>query len=132
LFAEWDVDQYLILSGDHLYRMNYADFIQRHRETKADVTISVVPMDEERASDFGLMTIDKVGRVRSFSEKPKGADLRAMRVDTTVLGLTSDEAAQAPYIASMGIYVFEKQVLHDLLNCDRERTDFGEKSFPTV
>ena len=130
LFAEWDVDQYLILSGDHLYRMDYADFIQRHRETKADVTISVVPMDEERASDFGLMKIDKAGRVRSFSEKPKGADLRAMRVDTTVLGLTADEAARAPYIASMGIYVFEKQVLHDLLNCDRQRTDFGREIIP--
>ena len=47
LFAEWDVDQYLILSGDHLYRMNYADFIQRHRETKADITLSVVPVDEQ-------------------------------------------------------------------------------------
>ena len=46
LFAEWNVDQYLILSGDHLYRMNYADFIHRHRDTKADITISVVPVDE--------------------------------------------------------------------------------------
>ena len=58
LFAEWDVDQYLILSGDHLYRMNYADFIHRHRETKADITIGVVPVDGQRASDFGLMRID--------------------------------------------------------------------------
>jgi glucose-1-phosphate adenylyltransferase len=72
LFAEWDVDQYLILSGDHLYRMNYADFIHRHRETKADITISVVPMDDTHASDFGLMKIDNKGRVTSFSEKPKG------------------------------------------------------------
>src|SRR5262249_59579739 len=59
LFGEWDVDQYLILSGDHLYRMNYADFVQRHRETKADITLSVVPVDERRASDLGLMKIDK-------------------------------------------------------------------------
>jgi glucose-1-phosphate adenylyltransferase len=72
LFAECDVDQYLILSGDQLYRMNYADFVARHRETKADITIGVVPMDEARASDFGLMKIDDTGRVRSFSEKPKG------------------------------------------------------------
>ena len=85
LFAEWDVDQYLILSGDHLYRMNYADFIQRHRETKADVTLSVVPVEEQGASDFGLMKIDGNGRVRSFSEKPKGDALKAMQVDTTVL-----------------------------------------------
>ncbi|HEY6366407.1 MAG TPA: glucose-1-phosphate adenylyltransferase [Candidatus Binatia bacterium] len=130
LFAEWDVDQYLVLSGDHLYRMNYADFIHRHRETKADITLSVVPVDEHRASDFGLMKIDKTGRVMSFSEKPKGDALRAMRVDTTVLGLPAKKAKEFPYIASMGIYVFEKRVLHDLLNESRDRTDFGREVIP--
>jgi len=130
LFAEWDVDEYLILSGDHLYRMNYADFIHRHRETKADITLSVVPVDEHRASDFGLMKIDKTGRVISFSEKPKGDALKAMRVDTSVLGLTAKKAREFPYIASMGIYVFEKQVLHDLLSESRDRTDFGREVIP--
>ena len=130
LFAEWDVDQYLVLSGDHLYRMNYADFIHRHRETKADITLSVVPVDEHRASDFGLMKIDKTGRVTSFSEKPKGEALRAMRVDTTVLGLPAKKAREFPYIASMGIYVFEKRVLHDLLNGSRDQTDFGREVIP--
>jgi glucose-1-phosphate adenylyltransferase len=132
LFAEWDVDQYLILSGDHLYRMNYADFIQRHRETKADITISVVPMDEDRAFDFGLMKIDDKGRVTSFSEKPKDDALKAMRVNTSVLGLSPEEAKLSPYIASMGIYVFEKRVLHDLLNHDRGRTDFGREILPAA
>jgi glucose-1-phosphate adenylyltransferase len=130
LFAEWDVDQYLILSGDHLYRMNYADFIQRHRETKADVTLSVVPVDESRASDLGLMKIDQTGRVIAFSEKPKGDPLKAMRVDTTVLGLSPLKARESPYIASTGIYVFEKQVLHDLLNEAPEQTDFGKEVLP--
>jgi glucose-1-phosphate adenylyltransferase len=130
LFAEWDVDQYLILSGDHLYRMNYADFIHRHRETKADITLSVVPVDEHRASDFGLMKTDKTGRVMSFSEKPKGDALKAMRVDTTVLGLSAKKAREFPYIASMGIYVFEKRVLHDLLNGSRDQTDFGREVIP--
>ncbi|MGH7853116.1 MAG: glucose-1-phosphate adenylyltransferase [Candidatus Binatia bacterium] len=130
LFAEWDVDQYLILSGDHLYRMNYANFIQRHRETKADITLSVVPMDEARANDFGLMKIDKKGRVTSFSEKPKGDALKSMRVDTSVLGLPPEEVKLSPYIASMGIYVFEKQVLHDLLSRDPDRTDFGKEILP--
>jgi glucose-1-phosphate adenylyltransferase len=132
LFAEWDVDQYLILSGDHLYRMNYADFIHRHRETEADITISVVPMDKDRAFDFGLMKIDKTGRVTAFSEKPKGGALEAMQVDTTVLGLTAEEATSSPYIASMGIYVFEKQVLHDLLNQAPNRTDFGREILPAA
>src|SRR6185295_1507388 len=130
LLAEWDVDQYLILSGDHLYRMNYADFIQHHRETRADITISVVPIDENRASDFGLMRIDRTGSVTSFSEKPKGEALRSMRVDTSVLGLSPEEAMVSPYIASMGIYVFEKEVLHDLLNHDPQRTDFGKEILP--
>ncbi|MGE5218011.1 MAG: glucose-1-phosphate adenylyltransferase [Chloroflexota bacterium] len=132
LFAEWDVDQYLILSGDHLYRMNYAEFVQRHRETRADITISVVPMDESHASDFGLMKIDNRGRVMAFSEKPKGDALKAMRVDTTVLGLAAKDAATSPYIASMGIYIFEKQVLHDLLQHDPLRTDFGREILPSA
>src|SRR5207253_7672847 len=72
VLAEWDVDQYLILSGDHLYRMNYAHFIQCHRATKADITLSVVPVDGPRASDFGLMKIDRNGSVIYFSEKLKG------------------------------------------------------------
>jgi glucose-1-phosphate adenylyltransferase len=130
LFAEWDVDQYLILSGDHLYRMNYADFIHRHRETKADITIGVVPVDASRASDFGLMRIDHQGRVRSFSEKPTGEALHAMRVDTTVLGLRAAQAQAAPYIASMGIYVFERQVLHTLLTQTPAHTDFGKDILP--
>ena len=130
LFAEWDVDQYLILSGDHLYRMNYADFINRHRQTKADITLSVVPVNERRASDFGLITIDKNGRVTSFSEKPKGDALKAMRVDTTVLGLPAEKATESPYIASMGIYVFERQVLLDLLMAEPKRTDFGKEILP--
>ena len=131
LFEEWDVDQYLILSGDHLYRMNYADFIQRHRETKADITLSVVPVDESRASDFGLMKIDNNGLVMSFSEKPKGDALKAMQVNTTVLGLPVEKAKEFPYIASMGIYVFERQVLLDLLKAALNQTDFGKEILPS-
>ena len=130
LFSEWDIDEFLILSGDHLYRMDYREFINRHRETNADITISVVPMDDRRASDFGLMKIDESGRVISFSEKPKGDALKAMAVDTTVLGLTPEEAKQSPYIASMGIYVFKRDVLLKLLRESPERTDFGKEIIP--
>lgn len=130
LFNEWDVDEYLILSGDHLYRMDYRLFIERHRETKADITLSVVPMDERRASDFGLMRIDADGRVIDFSEKPKGEALKRMQVDTTILGLTPEQARQQPYIASMGIYVFKKDVMNDLLNRYPDQTDFGKEIIP--
>jgi glucose-1-phosphate adenylyltransferase len=130
LFEEWDFDQYLILSGDHLYRMDYCDFVRRHRESKADVTLSVVPVEESRASDFGLMKIDHNGRVISFSEKPKGDALHAMQVDTSVLGLSRDKAREFPYIASMGIYVFERKALLDLLKAAPDQHDFGKELLP--
>jgi glucose-1-phosphate adenylyltransferase len=130
LLEEWDVDEYLILSGDHLYRMDYRQFVQRHQETQADITLSVVPMDERRASDFGLMKTDPSGRIVDFSEKPKGAELERMRVDTTVLGLNSEQAKQMPFIASMGIYVFKKEVLIKLLKEVPEHTDFGKEIIP--
>ncbi|MDJ0725456.1 MAG: glucose-1-phosphate adenylyltransferase [Prochloraceae cyanobacterium] len=130
LLQDWDVDQYIILSGDHLYRMDYAKFIQHHRDTNADITLSVVPIDDKRASSFGLMKIDNEGRIIDFSEKPKGEDLKKMEVDTTVLGLTPEEAQKNPFIASMGIYVFNKQVLIDLLEKDPNQTDFGKEVIP--
>ncbi|MCW5314504.1 glucose-1-phosphate adenylyltransferase [Nostoc sp. KVJ3] len=130
LMEEWNADEYLILSGDHLYRMDYRQFIQRHRETGADITLSVIPIDERRASDFGLMKIDDSGRVIDFSEKPKGEALIQMRVDTSILGLSKEQAQQQPYIASMGIYVFKKEVLFKLLREGIERTDFGKEIIP--
>jgi glucose-1-phosphate adenylyltransferase len=132
LFQDWNISEYLILSGDHLYRMDYSQFVQRHRETNADVTISVVPMDEERASDFGLIKIDDKGRIVSFSEKPKGEALKQAQVDTTTLGLTPEEAAKNPYIASMGIYVFKAEALTDLLKQAPEQTDFGKEIIPAA
>ncbi|WP_346292139.1 glucose-1-phosphate adenylyltransferase [Sphaerothrix gracilis] len=131
MFEAWDVDEYLILSGDHLYRMDYRLFIERHRSTNADITLSVVPIGEKLASSFGLMKIDSTGRVVDFSEKPKGDDLRKMQVDTSTLGLTPEQAQEKPYIASMGIYVFKKQVLVDLLKRSMEQTDFGKEIIPS-
>ena len=130
LFQDWDVDEYLILSGDHLYRMEYDKFIQHHRETNADITLSVIPIDEKRASSFGLMKIDDSGRIIDFSEKPKGDALKQMRVDTTTLGLDEQQAQKMPYIASMGIYVFKKEVLNKLLQQNPEQTDFGKEIIP--
>ncbi|KAK4283684.1 hypothetical protein QN277_000609 [Acacia crassicarpa] len=66
--------------------MDYMDFVKSHRQSNADITLSRLPMDDSRASDFGLMKIDNNGRIISLSEKPKGKDVKAMQVDTTVLG----------------------------------------------
>jgi len=129
-FQTADADEYLILSGDHLYRMDYRDFVRHHRETNADITLSVLPVDDERASSFGLMKIDDSGRIIDFSEKPKGDALKRMQVDTTTLGLSADEAKVKPYIASMGIYLFKREVLIDLLNQKPHQADFGKEILP--
>jgi len=126
-----NVEDVVILSGDHLYRMDYSDFVKTHRQCNADITVSCLPMDDSRASDFGLMKIDNTGRIIDFAEKPEGDALKAMAVDTTVLGLSAEAAKASPYIASMGIYVFKKTVLLNLLN---ERfpdcNDFGSEILP--
>jgi len=124
-------DTILVLSGDHLYRMDYAPFIERHHWTRADVTISVTAAREEEASEFGLIKIDETGRVIEFSEKPKGEALERMRVDTTRLGLSPEQAQRRPFLASMGIYVFRKEVLRQLLEEDMPRAaDFGKEIIP--
>uniref|UniRef100_A0A0D3CE30 Glucose-1-phosphate adenylyltransferase n=1 Tax=Brassica oleracea var. oleracea TaxID=109376 RepID=A0A0D3CE30_BRAOL len=126
-----NVEHVLILSGDHLYRMDYMNFVQKHIESNADITVSCVPMDESRASDYGLLKIDESGQIIQFSEKPKGDDLKAMQVDTTVLGLPPKEAAELPYIASMGVYVFRKEVLLKLLRSSYPTSnDFGSEIIP--
>ena len=129
---EFDVTDFLILSGDHLYRMDYHHFIDEHRESGADVTIPVIGVEEERASSFGLLKIDDQKNVLEFSEKPKGDDLKHMQVDTTVLGLEALQAKKQPYIASMGIYAFKRDVLFDLLTRDRSKTDFGKEIIPAA
>ncbi|XP_057874014.2 glucose-1-phosphate adenylyltransferase large subunit 3, chloroplastic/amyloplastic isoform X1 [Cryptomeria japonica] len=126
-----EIEDVLILSGDHLYRMDYMDFVQNHRSSGADISISCVPMDDSRASDFGLMKIDDDGRVLYFSEKPKGKDLQAMGVDTTILGLSPEDAKKKPYIASMGVYVFKKDILLNLLRWRfPTANDFGLEIIP--
>lgn len=79
LFEEHNVLEFLVLAGDHLYRMDYEKFIQAHRETDADITVAALPMDEKRATAFGLMKIDEEGRIIEFAEKPKGEQLKAMK-----------------------------------------------------
>ncbi|XP_038897714.1 glucose-1-phosphate adenylyltransferase large subunit 1-like isoform X2 [Benincasa hispida] len=128
-----NVEHTLILSGDHLYRMDYMDFVQRHIDTNADITVSCIPMDDSRASDYGLMKIDDTGRILHFAEKPKGSDLEAMQVDTTVLGLSDEDARKHPYIASMGVYVFRTDLLLKLLTWNYPTcNDFGSEIIPSA
>jgi glucose-1-phosphate adenylyltransferase len=128
----WGIDTLLILSGDHLYRMDYRDFIARHFESEADVTVSVIPTDPASASDFGLLKTDQTGRIVEFREKPKGEHLESMRVDTTSFGLSVDEARARPFLASMGIYVFKYDQLEKLLAEDQSWVDFGREVIPAA
>jgi glucose-1-phosphate adenylyltransferase len=132
LFQEWDVDQYLILSGDQLYRMDYSRFVDHHIQTGAHLSVAALPVDEAQAEGFGLMRTDGGGRIREFSEKPKREALAAMRVDTAQLGLAPEEAERRPYLASMGIYVFSRDTLFDLLARNPAATDFGKEIIPTA
>jgi glucose-1-phosphate adenylyltransferase len=111
--------------------MDYQKFIQAHRETDADITVAALPMDEERATAFGLMKIDDEGRIVEFAEKPKGEMLKSMMVDTTILGLDNERAKELPYIASMGIYVFSKDAMLRLLRENfPSANDFGSEVIP--
>jgi glucose-1-phosphate adenylyltransferase len=130
LFQEWDVDHYLILSGDQLYRMDYSRFVQHHIDTGAQLSVGALPVDAAQAQEFGLMRTTADGRIQEFKEKPKGEALESMRVDTQSLGLSPEEAARRPFLASMGIYVFSRQTLFDLLNTNPGATDFGKEIIP--
>lgn len=130
--ADWGIDTLLILSGDHLYRMDYREFLARHYETNADVTVSVIPCEAQSASEFGLLKTDPDGRIIEFKEKPKGEDLLAMQVDTKNLGLNAEEAMRRPFLASMGIYVFKYDKLEGLLAQDPNWFDFGREIIPAA
>ncbi|MBA3633981.1 MAG: glucose-1-phosphate adenylyltransferase [Acidobacteria bacterium] len=129
---DWRVNTVLILSGDHLYRMDYRKFLARHVETNADLTISVVPSRREDATGFGLLKTDENGRIIEFKEKPQGDALESMRVDTTRFGLSAEESEKRPFLASMGIYVFGYQRLVNLLDEDEARLDFGGELIPSA
>ncbi len=132
LLESWDVTEYLILSGDQLYNMDYEKFVKHHRETGADVTLSVLPVDQKKATAFGLLKTDDNGKIIKFLEKPKGEALEEMRVDTTKLGLSAEEAQFSPFIASMGIYVFNKKAMMKMLSDNPDFTDFGKEIIPNA
>ena len=130
LFQEWDVDEYLILSGDQLYRMDYKLFIEHHRNTGANLTVAALPVDANQAEAFGLMRTDGEGNIQEFREKPKGDSLKQMAVDTSRFGLSPESAKERPYLASMGIYVFSRETLFDLLDQNPDHKDFGKEVIP--
>lgn len=124
------VEYVLILSGDQLYRMDYQDMLRTHLETKADVTIAALPVDRSLASSFGIMRLDDSGRVMGFLEKPKTEDeLAHVRTDPAWIDAHGIRSGGRDCLASMGIYLFNRDRLVDVLT-KTEYHDFGKEIFP--
>lgn len=124
-------DEVLILSGDQLYRMDYRELINTHRETNADITIAAIPVAEEQTPAFGLMRIDDSGRVFSFVEKPKTDPARKpYYTPADWIEQRGIPCKGRNYLANMGIYLFNTEVLKELLDEPPQATDFGHEIFP--
>ena len=124
-------DEYvLILAGDHLYRMDYRKMLAVHTESNADITVSVIPVKKEVTSGLGILQADAKGRITDFVEKPQTeAELQQLRVEPDVFTSRGIESHGREYIASMGIYIFNRNVLQDVLQ-DESNVDFGRDIIP--
>ena len=120
----------LILSGDHLYRMDYVDFLARHRMLSSDITIAVKPVPAARSRELGILHADGRGRIVEFREKPAGKLLDGMRTNTKSLGLSAAESKRRPYLGSMGVYLFKFDVLKEVLERDTRLIDFAKEIIP--
>jgi glucose-1-phosphate adenylyltransferase len=121
----------LVLSGDQLYRMDFGQLLRTHRQSKADVTIGVLPVTAEQSSGFGIVRLDDGGRVVGFVEKPRTAEqLQPMRTSAEWLEERGFRGEGRQYLASMGIYLFTREALFHLLNAPPLATDFGKEIFP--
>jgi len=125
---DWDL--VLILSGDHLYRMDYNKLIDFHLQKKADISISVYPVHYDQAPKFGVMKVNKDGQIVDFCEKPKEPEeLDKMKVPEEVFQQFQLDAAGRTHLASMGVYIFNWEVLKELLE-NTEFEDFGRDVIP--
>lgn len=120
----------IILSGDQLYRMDFRKIISEHQDSGADLTIATLPVPRREATSLGIMKIDDQRRIVRFEEKPKEPELlESLKIEEELkepLGVSGNP--EDLFLASMGIYVFNKQVLLDLLN--NNDTDFGKHIIP--
>jgi glucose-1-phosphate adenylyltransferase len=121
----------LILSGDQLYRMDFRQLVRNHRETRADVTIAVLPVSREQVSGFGIVRVDDSGRVIGFVEKPTTDEqLEPVFTPPEWIDRRGIAAQGRSYLASMGIYLFNRETLFELLNDKPLAKDFGKEIFP--
>ena len=128
-FMNHDFDYLLILSGDQLYRMDFQEVIEQHRENGADITIATLPVERKDASALGIMQADDSGRITRFVEKPKEAAVQdSLKLTPEMNAKFGIPAGRESFLASMGIYVFNRQVITELL--DNPLSDFGKHLIP--
>jgi glucose-1-phosphate adenylyltransferase len=131
-FLEDRSDLILILSGDHLYRMDYRSFIEFHLRKKAEISVAVTPVRSDQAPEFGVMKASRNGRIMRFYEKPRDrAILEDLRVPEDVFQHFRVEAGGRTHLASMGVYLFNLNVLMELL-MDSGFKDFGREVIPAA
>jgi glucose-1-phosphate adenylyltransferase len=119
----------LILAGDHLYRMNYAQLVEAHKATRADITIAAQPVDPETATQMGIFRFDTDGTIVAFEEKPKPPRLEEIARSIPPGSTFAQHSDAQPFMASMGVYVFSRPVLLEIL--ERESgVDFGRELIP--
>ncbi|MCA9199498.1 MAG: glucose-1-phosphate adenylyltransferase [Planctomycetales bacterium] len=131
-FDQPDVNHVVILSGDQLYRMDYRKLIKTHIESNADATIAAIPVTREQARGFGVMRLTEQGRVTGFVEKPKTQELLdSVAMAPSWIDQHGIDSKGRDCLASMGIYVFKKEVLVDVLQ-STSFEDFGKEVFPSL
>jgi glucose-1-phosphate adenylyltransferase len=130
-FMRYEANYYLILAGDHLYRMDYGRLLDAHVDEDADITVAALPSTPEDAPGMGIFQFDREGRIVGFEEKPDAARLEEIGSSIPEGNLFHSRHfnPQKPFIASMGIYVFSRAVLLDLLQTSNV-TDFGREIIP--
>jgi glucose-1-phosphate adenylyltransferase len=130
-FTQYDADYYLILSGDHLYRMDYREMVEAHIDQKADVTIAAQPVTLDEATGMGIFRFDRNGQIVAFEEKPQTERLREIGQSIPSRAIFSGHSVEKPFVASMGVYVFSRDVLLDMLAADNAK-DFGREVIPAA
>ncbi len=116
----------LILSGDQLYQMDYRDMLRQHKEKGAELTVATIPVNAEDATGFGIMKTNRNGRIENFVEKPDASELENWKSNTP----DQFSSQGRDYLASMGIYVFNKETLDRLFEQNPDGTDFGKEYIP--
>lgn len=130
-FVETPCDHIIILSGDQLYTMDYQKMLRDHIENDAEITVAVLPVERDQVKEFGILKTDPNGRIIEFVEKPqKKAEIRALAMNGATFSQHGIQPQGRSHVASMGIYIFNKDVLVESLK-DESMVDFGKHVIPS-